>query len=71
MPPGDTLLHASSTDNRVYSLEKLPNAEVFDIDETAFKKFDELYNVSRELRDKCRKLRRENPKELRRNISWD
>ncbi|CCD51022.1 predicted protein [Botrytis cinerea T4] len=57
--------------NRVYSLEKLPNAEVFDIDETAFKKFDELYNVSRELRDKCRKLRRENPKELRRNISWD
>ncbi|KAM0170047.1 hypothetical protein ACHAPF_009417 [Botrytis cinerea] len=71
LPPGDTLLDASSTDNRVYPLEELPNAEVFDTDETAFKEFDKLYSASRELRDKHRKLRRENPKELRRNISWD
>ncbi|KAF7948237.1 uncharacterized protein EAE97_003648 [Botrytis byssoidea] len=51
--------------NRIYPSEELNNAEAFDADEAAIKEWNELWDISRELRDEHRKFRRENNPLLR------
>ncbi|TGO14580.1 hypothetical protein BTUL_0051g00460 [Botrytis tulipae] len=46
--------------NRIYPSEELNNAEAFDADKEAIKEWNELWDISSELRDKPRKFRREN-----------
>ncbi|KAF5873765.1 uncharacterized protein Bfra_005229 [Botrytis fragariae] len=60
--------HITRLVNIIYPSEELYNAEAFDADEAAIKKFNELWDASRELQDEQRKFRHENNSLFRKDL---